>query len=96
MQIYTETLTPIISQISSIASPIMNNTLFKLLFFIGIFFIIRPVITEILIFFGIETEKVYMYMSWIMFLLLLMVFLPLKNGLIDSSTAITSTPITPK
>jgi hypothetical protein len=31
-----------------------------------------------------------------MFLLLLMVFLPLKNGLIDSSTLITSTPITPK
>jgi hypothetical protein len=74
----------------------MNNTLFKLLFFIGIFFIIRPVITEILIFFGIETEKVYMYMSWIMFLLLLMVFLPLKNGLIDSSTVITTPPITTK
>jgi hypothetical protein len=37
-----------------------------------------------------------MYMSWIMFLLLLMVFLPLKNGLIDSSTVITTPPITTK
>jgi hypothetical protein len=90
-----EIFNPRLPRLSSNANLLMNNTIFKLLFFIVIFYLIEPVITEILIFFGIESEKVYMYMSWIMFLLLLMVFLPLKNGLIDSSTVIATEPITP-
>ena len=73
---------------NQIKNTLLDNTLFKLLLFIGIFFIIQPVITNIFIFFGIESENVYMYMSWIMFLLFLLVILPFNNGLISLETSV--------
>ena len=74
--------------INQIKNTILNNTLIKLLLFIGIFFIIQPVITSIFIFFCVESENVYMYMSWIMFLLFLLVILPFNNGLISLETSV--------
>jgi hypothetical protein len=46
------------------------------------FFGFKDVILNIFIFFGIESTNVYLYISWVVFLLITMVILPSSNGLI--------------
>jgi hypothetical protein len=59
-----------------------NNTVLKLIVFSIFIFAFKDVIINIFIFFGIESTNVYLYVSWFVFLLLLVVILPSSNGLI--------------
>ena len=61
---------------------IANNTVIKLIIFSVFILAFKDVIINIFIFFGIESTNVYLYVSWFVFLLLLVVILPSSNGLI--------------
>ena len=61
---------------------IVNSTIIKLGIFIVFIFGLKDVIINIFIFFGVESANVYLYVSWIVFLLISMVILPSSNGLI--------------
>jgi hypothetical protein len=61
---------------------IANNTVIKLIIFSVFILAFKDVIINIFIFFGIESTNVYLYVSWFVFLLLLIVILPTSNGLI--------------
>ena len=61
---------------------IANNTVIKLIIFSVFILAFKDVIINIFIFFGIESTNVYLYVSWFVFLLLLVVILPTSNGLI--------------
>jgi hypothetical protein len=61
---------------------VANNTVIKLIIFSVFILAFKDVIINIFIFFGIESTNVYLYVSWFVFLLLLVVILPTSNGLI--------------
>ena len=61
---------------------IANNTVIKIIIFSVFILAFKDVIINIFIFFGIESTNVYLYVSWFVFLLLLVVILPTSNGLI--------------
>jgi hypothetical protein len=61
---------------------VANNTVIKLIIFSLFILAFKDVIINIFIFFGIESTNVYLYVSWFVFLLLLIVILPTSNGLI--------------
>ena len=61
---------------------VANNTVIKLIIFSVFILAFKDVIINIFIFFGIESTNVYLYVSWFVFLLLLVVILPSSNGLI--------------
>jgi hypothetical protein len=61
----------------------LNSTLFKLILFSIFILFFYNVISDILLFFGIETTNVYLYLSWLMFILLLVVIMPATNGVIN-------------
>jgi hypothetical protein len=61
---------------------IANNTVIKIIIFSVFILAFKDVIINIFIFFGIESTNVYLYVSWFVFLLLLVVILPSSNGLI--------------
>ena len=61
----------------------LNSTLFKLILFSIFILFFYNVISDILLFFGIETTNVYLYLSWLMFILLLVVIIPATNGVIN-------------
>ena len=61
---------------------IANNTVIKLIIFSVFILAFKDVIINIFIVFGIESTNVYLYVSWFVFLLLLVVILPSSNGLI--------------
>lgn len=67
---------------NSIVKSVANNTLIKVILFSVFIFGIKDVIVNIFIFFGIESTDIYMYISWVIFLLFLMVILPANNGMI--------------
>jgi hypothetical protein len=61
---------------------VANSTLLKLIVFSIFIFGFKDVILNIFIFFGIESTNVYLYISWVVFLLITMIILPSSNGLI--------------
>jgi len=61
---------------------VANSSLLKLIVFSIFIFGFKDVILNIFIFFGIESTNVYLYISWVVFLLITMVILPSSNGLI--------------
>ena len=64
---------------------IKNNIILKFIIFSGFCFLFYTIITKIFIFFGVNSISIYLYMSWIIFILSLFVFLPSMNGLITYS-----------
>ena len=67
---------------NAVIKMLVNSTLLKLIVFSIFIFGFKDVILNIFIFFGIESTNVYLYISWVVFLLLTMVLLPSSNGLI--------------
>ena len=67
-----------LNQYKFLASP-----LFKIISFIVFILIFYKVIIDILLFFDIEGNTVYMYMGWFIFLYLLFIILPFNYGLIE-------------
>jgi len=64
---------------------IKNNIILKFIIFSVFSFLFYTIITKIFIFFGVNSVSIYLYMSWIIFLFSLFVFLPSINGLISYS-----------
>jgi hypothetical protein len=64
---------------------IRRSTLFKILIFTGFVFLLKDVILNIFIFFGIESTNVFTYLSWFTFLLILLIILPSNNGIIKDN-----------
>lgn len=67
---------------NAVIKMLVNSTLLKLIVFSIFIFGFKDVILNIFIFFGIESTNVYLYISWVVFLLITMVLLPSSNGLI--------------
>ena len=59
---------------------VIKSTVFKLIIFSVFIFFVKDVIINIFIFFGIESNNIYAYVSWFIFLLFLVVILPTSNG----------------
>jgi len=64
---------------------IKNNIILKFIIFSVFSFLFYTIITKIFIFFGVNSVSIYLYMSWMIFLFSLFVFLPSINGLISYS-----------
>ena len=67
---------------NAVIKMLVNSTLLKLIVFSIFIFGFKDVILNIFIFFGIESTNIYLYISWVVFLLITMVLLPSSNGLI--------------
>jgi hypothetical protein len=60
----------------------LNYTIIKLVIFLIFILFFYDIILKICLFFGIEGTYVYLYTSWIIFLLILLTILPFENGAI--------------
>jgi hypothetical protein len=67
---------------NAVFKSVTNSTVLKLVVFSIFIFGFKDVILNIFIFFGIESTNVYLYVSWVVFLLITMIILPSSNGLI--------------
>jgi hypothetical protein len=68
---------------NAVVKSLANSTILKLFVFSVFIYGFKDVIINIFIFFGIESTNVYLYVSWIIFLLITMIILPSSNGLIS-------------
>jgi hypothetical protein len=68
---------------NAVVKSLANSTILKLFVFSVFMYGFKDVIINIFIFFGIESTNVYLYVSWIIFLLITMIILPSSNGLIS-------------
>jgi len=64
---------------------IRRSTIIKIFIFSGFIFLLKDVILNIFIFFGIESTNVFTYLSWFTFLLILVIILPSDNGIIKDN-----------
>jgi len=67
---------------NAVFKSVTNSTVLKLVVFSIFIFGFKDVILNIFIFFGIESTNIYLYVSWVVFLLLTMIILPSSNGII--------------
>jgi hypothetical protein len=67
---------------NAVFKSLANSTILKLVVFSIFIFGFKDVILNIFIFFGIESTNVYLYVSWVVFLLITMIILPSSNGII--------------